>query len=82
MVERARSPQEFDTTAARDGVRRMTSPTAEDIVAAFGAARPERSEAKVTVDFANVPSGTRVRTDPQNTAHVDLSVGYQLAPLW
>lgn len=38
------------------------------------------SEAKVTVDFANAPAGTRVRTDPQSTADVDLSVGYQLIP--
>lgn len=40
------------------------------------AGRP--TEAKVTVDFANAPRGTRVRTDPQSTADVDLSVGYQM----
>lgn len=38
------------------------------------------STAKVTVDFANAPRGTRVRTDPQSTADIDLSVGYQLLP--
>lgn len=36
--------------------------------------------AKVTVDFANAPRGTRVQTDPQSTADVDLSVGYQMIP--
>lgn len=38
------------------------------------------SEARVTVDFANAPRGTRVSADPQSTAAVDLSVGYQLMP--
>ncbi len=38
------------------------------------------STAKVTVDFANAPRGTRVRSDPQSTANVDLSVGYQMIP--
>jgi hypothetical protein len=36
------------------------------------------SNAKITVDFANAPRGTRVRTDPKSTADVDLSVGYQM----
>ncbi len=37
------------------------------------------NETKITVDFANAPKGTRVKTDPQSTADVDLSVGYQMA---
>jgi hypothetical protein len=41
-----------------------------------GAGTP--SGAKITVDFANAPRGTRVRTDPSSTADVDLSVGYQM----
>ncbi len=38
------------------------------------------SQAKVTVDFANAPRGTRVTADPKNTADLDLSTGYQLNP--
>ncbi len=36
------------------------------------------SEARVTLDFNNLPRSATVRTDPKNTADVDLSVGYQL----
>jgi phage-related minor tail protein len=36
------------------------------------------SEARVKVDFANMPRGARVKTDPQSSADVDLSVGYQM----
>lgn len=35
-------------------------------------------QAHVTVDFANAPKGTRVQTDPQSTADVELSVGWQM----
>ncbi len=38
------------------------------------------SETRVKVDFANAPRGTRVKADPQSSADVDLSVGYQLNP--
>lgn len=38
-------------------------------------ASPE-AKAKITVDFSNAPRGTRVKTDPQSTADVDLNVGY------
>ncbi|HET7500655.1 MAG TPA: hypothetical protein VFK02_06610 [Kofleriaceae bacterium] len=44
--------------------------------AAGAAGRP--GEAKVVVDFANAPRGTRVTADPRSTADVDLSVGYQM----
>jgi phage-related minor tail protein len=47
--------------------------------AAIGAAAP--TEARVKVDFANAPRGTRVSADPTNTGDVDLSVGYQLLGL-
>jgi hypothetical protein len=49
---------------------------------AAAAAQPgaSASSAQISVDFANAPRGTRVRTDPQSTANVDLSVGYQLMP--
>lgn len=36
--------------------------------------------AKIIVDFANAPRGTRVKTDPKSTADVDFTVGYQLLP--
>jgi len=36
------------------------------------------SEARVKVDFANAPKGTRITTDPRSTTDVDLSVGYQM----
>lgn len=58
------------------------------IAAAMTAARPSlgaaavpigrNSEARVMVDFANAPKGTRVTSDPRSSADVDLSVGYQL----
>jgi hypothetical protein len=35
-------------------------------------------QAKITVDFANAPKGTRVSTDPKSSADVDLGVGYQM----
>ena len=41
-------------------------------------AGPPATEARITVDFANAPKGTRVQADPQSTASVDLSVGYQM----
>ncbi len=40
------------------------------------------SEAKVTVDFANAPRGTRVTTDPRSTADVDTSLGIQMLGAW
>jgi hypothetical protein len=43
-----------------------------------GGAPAPQSSAKVTIDIANAPKGTRVRTDPKSTADVDLSVGYQM----
>ena len=68
-------PQSFrdrpDITPALNGAMGMFAPAAP-------AAPP--SEAKVTVDFLNVPRGTRVKTDPKSTADVDLSVGYQMIP--
>lgn len=36
------------------------------------------SDARVSVDFANLPRGARVTTDPASTAEVDLSLGYTL----
>jgi hypothetical protein len=36
-------------------------------------------EARVTVDFNNLPRGTRVSMDPRSTAEVDLSRGYSMA---
>lgn len=45
-----------------------------------GGGTSSSTSTKLTVDFDNVPRGTRVRADPQSTADVDLSVGYQLLP--
>jgi hypothetical protein len=42
------------------------------------AATAPPSEAKITIDIAGAPRGTRVHTDPKSTANVDLSVGYQM----
>ena len=39
---------------------------------------PVQQSAAISVDFANAPRGTRVSASPQNTADVDLSVGYQM----
>lgn len=50
------------------------------IKGSLGGGSSSSSEARVTVDFANAPRGTRVNADPQSTAAVDLSVGYQLLP--
>jgi len=50
--------------------------TARDALASTPGGRAP--EAKITVDFANVPKGARVTADPRNTANVDMSVGYQL----
>ena len=38
-----------------------------------------RSEARVQVDFSNLPKGARVSQDPQGTADLDLSMGYAMA---
>ncbi len=47
-------------------------------VANLNAIRAQSTSARVTVDFANAPRGTRVKADPQSTADVDLNVGYNL----
>lgn len=39
---------------------------------------PRGSEAKVSVDFANLPRGARVTADPTSTADLDLSLGYSM----
>lgn len=53
-----------------------TQETADFFAYIHGVAPPPQ-EAKVTIDIANAPRGTRVTADPQSTATVDLSVGYQ-----
>ena len=56
------------------------APSSPQDVAAASSAIQQQSTAKITVDFTNAPRGTRVKTDPQSTANVDLSVGYNLLP--
>lgn len=55
----------------------------EDDRPAVGAERAKpvvrNTEARVSVDFNNVPRGTRVTPDPKSTAPVDLSVGPAMA---
>jgi hypothetical protein len=46
-------------------------------VATPGAA-PVQSEAKVTVDFSNMPKGTRVSVEPNSSQPVNLSQGYSM----
>jgi phage-related minor tail protein len=50
----------------------------EALGAALGAggARAQQSEAKVKIELTNAPRGTRVTSDPRNTADVSTSVGY------
>ena len=54
--------------------KRELADQAEAIAAGAG----QSANAKITVDFANAPKGMRATTDPQNTADVDLNVGYQM----
>jgi hypothetical protein len=56
-----------------------------EVAPAFGAARalppvagPAGGEAKVTVDFANLPRGARITPARENTADLDLSYGYSM----
>ena len=35
-----------------------------------------KTEARVSVDFSNLPRGARVTADPNSTAPVSLDVGY------
>lgn len=39
-----------------------------------------QQQARVQVDFANLPAGARVTADPRSTADLDLSQGYSLMP--
>lgn len=64
----------FDDLLARAEGGDVTSQSRSAIDAASGVA----SAARITVDFANAPRGTQVKADPQNTADVDTSVGYNL----
>lgn len=48
------------------------------VTSARSAMEARQTSAKITLDIANAPPGSRVRTDPRSTADVDLSVGYQV----
>jgi molybdopterin converting factor small subunit len=43
-------------------------------------ARLRDQKAKIEIDIKGAPAGTRASVDPQSTADVDLSTGYQLNP--
>ncbi|MGN6105103.1 MAG: hypothetical protein ACTHU0_08365 [Kofleriaceae bacterium] len=71
------------TPEQRELIIKRASGPATDVAAqsarAIGAgAGAGSSEARVTIDIANAPRGTRVTTDPQSTADVDMTVGYQM----
>lgn len=69
---------DFVNPFSDDSAGGMTAPNvASQAVEALNAARTQ-AEARVSVDFANAPRGTRVAADPRSTATVDLSVGYQM----
>lgn len=40
---------------------------------------PQSTEARVSVDFSNLPRGVRVTTEPNSSQPVDLSLGYSMA---
>jgi hypothetical protein len=54
---------------------------AVDAARAAATGRAGRTDAHVTVDFANAPKGTRVTADPRSTADVDMTVGYQMGAI-
>lgn len=49
------------------------------VATATGAGGATKTEAKVAVDFQNVPRGVNVQKDGRGSAPVDLSVGYAMA---
>lgn len=66
-----------DTAAAADAVARYTPQPmlgAERVAQATAA----QSEARVTVDFSNLPRGARVTPARDNTADLDLGLGYAM----
>ena len=69
---------------AKSAIGRATGPSVGDLTAQtannLAAARANAGTAKVTVDFANAPRGTRATVGPQSTADIDLNVGYNLLP--
>lgn len=71
-------PQDALVYSANNPARLATAQGLADLTELAAPAVP--SEARIKVDFANAPRGTRVTAEPQNTAHVDMSVGYQLLP--
>jgi hypothetical protein len=77
------SPVGLAIKAAKGAAGELFGEGDQPTVGAAGAAPPapgSSGEAKVTVDFANAPRGTRVTTDPQSTADVDYNLGFSMAP--
>ncbi|HEX4455706.1 MAG TPA: hypothetical protein VH143_32820 [Kofleriaceae bacterium] len=58
--------------------RAWQQPTAQQQQQQAALAPPPQS-AKITIDIAGAPRGTRVREAPGNTADVDMNVGYQMS---
>lgn len=47
-------------------------------VTAAAALLQSKSEARVSVDFSNLPAGARVSTDPTSSAPLDVNAGYSM----
>ena len=65
---------------AVNGVRSLMSSddAAPGLDAASAAPGGRGGDARVQVDFANLPAGARVTADPRNTADLDLSAGWSM----
>lgn len=58
---------------------KILGPSAGATAAAAPVSSVQQTEARVSVDFANLPRGTRVTTDPNSTQSIDLGLGYAMA---
>ena len=70
--------EDEDAPGAGGGGRPSLLPPPQSFPRLFAPTPAPPAEARVTVDFANAPRGTRVSQDSGSTADVDLSVGYQM----
>lgn len=68
---------DIDKVRAQAGAG-LRSDIGAQALAATQDTRTFNSAAKITVDFANAPRGMRAKADPQSSADVDFSVGYQM----
>lgn len=57
---------------------KLLGPSVGATAAAAPVSSVQQTEARVSVDFANLPRGARVTTEPNSTQSVDLTMGYSL----